>query len=73
MPLIETTVNSLKADIANAPSEDIFLVLSSAKDETGETWCIYCSLIEDEVDQVFGKEENCKHLTAGQRLTYETP
>jgi thiol-disulfide isomerase/thioredoxin len=43
MPLITSSWETLKDDIKNAPSSEVIVVFSGAKNEEGESWCPPCN------------------------------
>jgi hypothetical protein len=60
MPLIDSTLATLRADIAAGPHE-LFVVLTSATSETsGKPWCPYCVLAEPAIQRVFGDGDKCE-------------
>lgn len=60
MPLTASTVNTLMADIAAAPSDTVYVIASSAPDETGENWCELCTLAAPDIERVFSADNICK-------------
>ncbi|KAL1404866.1 hypothetical protein Q8F55_008477 [Vanrija albida] len=55
MPLIESTVETLRADIAAGPSP-LFVVFSSKPGADGKPWCGYCVKAEPDIERVFAGE-----------------
>lgn len=55
MPLLETTIEALDTDLANAPA-DFYLIFTSAVVD-GRNWCGLCPVAEPELQRVFGGPE----------------
>ncbi|EKD01217.1 hypothetical protein A1Q2_04540 [Trichosporon asahii var. asahii CBS 8904] len=60
MPLIPTTIETLKADLARAPVDDVFLILSGTEDANGQSWCHYCNLARPDIERVFSSDDKCE-------------
>ncbi|WOO86275.1 uncharacterized protein LOC62_07G009757 [Vanrija pseudolonga] len=55
MPLIESSVETLRADIAAGPSP-LFVIFSSKPGDDGKPWCGFCVKAEPDIERIFAGE-----------------